>query len=327
MAELSPVARALLETISGPESAGNYDIIYGGSRFNDFSDHPRQFVTIQSGPNKGQKSSAAGKYQFLGSTWDDQARKLGLSDFSPESQDRAAWNLASEEYRRDTGRDLEADLAAGDLSRVAPSLRNQWTSMPGGIEQGITGDAFTSAYQRALSEVGQGSSPALAYNGLPSVGATGGPALGAINAASPPPAPAPPSGGGFWSNPIASLMNVKLPEFPQIQPEQKKSLMGMAMGSLPVRSAFTRSLMGQNIGPAPRVSRGHSGPGTRAMAVSSQGSEPVTLSGNPRRGGSGNAHMNMDVYRSNAAVLGGRGFNQQNINNALAGGRTLMTLA
>lgn len=151
MAELSPVARALLETIAGPESKGDYNVIYGGGQFDSYDDHPRQYVEITSGPNAGQYSSAAGKYQFLGSTWDDIAERYDIPDFSPASQDQAAWALATEEYRRDTGRDLEADLSAGDLSRVAPSLRNQWTSMPGGIEQGIGGTAFANAYAANLN--------------------------------------------------------------------------------------------------------------------------------------------------------------------------------
>ena len=151
MAELSPVARALLETIAGPESQGDYNILYGGGQFDSFEDHPRQPVLITSGPNKGQYSSAAGKYQFLGSTWDDIAERYDIPDFSPANQDQAAWALATEEYKRDTGRDLEADLAAGDLSRVAPSLRNQWTSLPGGIEQGIGGSAFANAYASNLN--------------------------------------------------------------------------------------------------------------------------------------------------------------------------------
>lgn len=171
MAELSPVARALLETIAGPESKGDYNVIYGGGQFDSYDDHPRQPVMITSGPNKGKYSSAAGKYQFLGSTWDDIAERHDIPDFSPASQDQAAWALATEEYKRDTGRDLEADLAAGDLSRVAPSLRNQWTSLPGGIEQGISGSAFANAYTSNLGPR------------LPSIGPSGGPALSAINAA------------------------------------------------------------------------------------------------------------------------------------------------
>lgn len=184
MAELSPVARALLETIAGPESKGDYNVIYGGSQFDDFSDHPRKAVPITSGPNKGRTSSAAGKYQFIGSTWDDIADRYDIPDFSPENQDRAAWALATEEYKRDTGRDLEADLAAGDLSRVAPSLRNQWTSLPGGIEQGIGGSAFANAYASNL----------------------GNPAVGAINSATAQPAVMRPAQKGFWNTVSLGLL-------------------------------------------------------------------------------------------------------------------------
>lgn len=147
LTQITPEGQALLETIAGPESAGAYDVIYGGSKFNDFSDHPRIPVLIESGPNKGKYSSAAGKYQFIGSTYDDIAGRYDIPDFSPQSQDTAAWILAQEEYARDNkGRSLQADLASGDVSRVPGSLKNQWTSMPGGIEQGITGNAFNSAY-------------------------------------------------------------------------------------------------------------------------------------------------------------------------------------
>lgn len=152
MAQLPAAARALLDAIAGGESAGAYDVIYGGSKFSDFKDHPRQYIPIASGPNAGKKSSAAGKYQFIGSTWDDQAAKLGLTDFSPASQDAAAWNLAQETYKAQTGRDLLPDLEAGKTEQVAAALKGQWTSLPGGIEQGATAGQFAQAY-------GQGGAP------------------------------------------------------------------------------------------------------------------------------------------------------------------------
>lgn len=152
MAQLPAAARALLDAIAGGESAGAYDVIYGGSTFSNFADHPRQYIPIESGPNAGKKSSAAGKYQFIGSTWDDQARKLGLTDFSPASQDAAAWNLAQETYAQKTGRDLLADLEAGKTDQVSAALKGQWTSLPGGIEQGATAGQFSQAY-------GQGGAP------------------------------------------------------------------------------------------------------------------------------------------------------------------------
>jgi hypothetical protein len=85
----SPQQRALLMTISGPESAGDYSVIYGGDKhITDFSKHPGIAVPIANGPNKGKTSSAAGRYQFLGSTWNNIASAYHLPDFSPENQDK-----------------------------------------------------------------------------------------------------------------------------------------------------------------------------------------------------------------------------------------------
>jgi len=141
--------KSLLDTIAGPESAGRYDVMYGGSRFTDFSKHPGQYVTITSGPNKGKKSSAAGKYQFLESTWNSLADDLGLKDFSPASQDAAAFEYARREYQRKTGLDLEKDLVSQDpqkISSIARNLSGKWTSLPGGIEQGITSKQFVQSF-------------------------------------------------------------------------------------------------------------------------------------------------------------------------------------
>lgn len=126
----------LLDLIAGTESPG-YDVIYGGQRVEDLSRHPGINVPIAHGPNAGKTSSAAGRYQFIKSTWEDQANKLGLQDFSPESQDLAAWNLANEEYARQTGGDLLTDLQerGGPDRDILGALRKQWTSLPGGIEE------------------------------------------------------------------------------------------------------------------------------------------------------------------------------------------------
>jgi len=177
MAQLPAAARALLDAIAGGESAGAYDVIYGGSKFGNFSDHPRQAIPIKTGPNAGKTSSAAGKYQFIGSTWDDQARKLGLADFSPDNQDAAAWNLAQETYSAKTGRDLLADLEAGKTDQVAAALKGQWTSLPGGIEQGGTASEFARSYGQGGTSAGSarnalGGSNALTAAGLPATGST-----------------------------------------------------------------------------------------------------------------------------------------------------------
>jgi len=176
--------KALLDTIAGPESAGRYDVVYGGGRFSDFKDHPRQSMPIKSGPNRGKSSSAAGRYQFLGSTWDQYKNKLGLPDFSPGSQDAAAWALASDTYRAKTGGDLEQALAKGDYGGVGKALSGVWTSLPGGIEQGIGGNQFGQAYQKNLGLAPGGTPQQIAsadptflpvQRGVPNAGAlTGG---------------------------------------------------------------------------------------------------------------------------------------------------------
>lgn len=137
MEGMSSARREVLDTIAGTESP-DYNTLYGGRKIADLSRHPGIDVPIMSGPNVGKTSSAFGRYQFLEPTWKEQAKKLGLKDMSPASQDAAAWNLASETYQNKTGRNLEEDWASGDPAMRQSALRalsGVWTSLPGGIEQ------------------------------------------------------------------------------------------------------------------------------------------------------------------------------------------------
>ncbi|HEY8751596.1 MAG TPA: hypothetical protein VIM11_26680 [Tepidisphaeraceae bacterium] len=132
---IPPEGRALLNTISETESAGRYNVRYGGNgdkTFRDYSDHPHIAEPITSGPDVGKSSSAAGRYQFIASTWDLQKARLGLKDFSPANQDTAAWDLAQTEYKAKTGKDLLTTLKSGQTADVLPSLSGQWSSLPGG---------------------------------------------------------------------------------------------------------------------------------------------------------------------------------------------------
>ena len=145
------VRQALLNTIYGTESPA-YNVMYGGQRFYDYSQHPNIPVLIENGPNAGKYSTAAGKPQFLKGTWDELQQELNLPDFSPESQDKAAWHLADKTYRQKTGGYLEDVLAAGDPNEIAGvgrALSGKWTSLPGGIEQAQGDESFVSAYNDA----------------------------------------------------------------------------------------------------------------------------------------------------------------------------------
>lgn len=150
---IPPEGRALLDAIAARE-ARSYSSLYGDSsghpnQFTSFADHPRRHFV---GPT-GQPTSAAGRYQFEEATWDRIAKKYGLTDFSPQNQDIAAWLLAQETYRQRTGRDLATDLRSGDPNLVAAAgaaLHGQWTSLPGGSEQGQGADEFVKRYQGSL---------------------------------------------------------------------------------------------------------------------------------------------------------------------------------
>jgi muramidase (phage lysozyme) len=81
---------ATLDLIAYAEGA-DYDVIYTGERFSDFSEHPDRVLCA-----RGICSSAAGRYQFLTPTWQRLQNKLNLPDFSPASQDKAAIELLKE---------------------------------------------------------------------------------------------------------------------------------------------------------------------------------------------------------------------------------------
>lgn len=159
--DIPALGRALLATIGSQrfESNGSYTQRFNQPDFSDFSKHPGTYGAITRGPNAGLKSNAAGRYQFLSTTWANQAKQLGLRDFSPESQDAAAWNLAKQTYSQATrGRDLTADLHdPKNLPGIAQALHSQWTSLPGGIETRSKTADFTNAFMaNAQSEMARG---------------------------------------------------------------------------------------------------------------------------------------------------------------------------
>lgn len=201
-----PAGMALLDTIAGSESP-DYNTVHGGGKFNSFADHPRTAVPIASGPNAGKTSSAAGRYQFLGSTWDEVKKETGLTDFSPGSQDQAAWFLADKTYRQKTsGRDLAQDLETAKTNPefangIGKMLSGVWTSLPGGIEPNKATNSFAARLAGGSSptgptEVSSQSRRLGLFDDIPASSPAGtGPPAGTANALS-----ADPSGGRFSDN-------------------------------------------------------------------------------------------------------------------------------
>jgi muramidase (phage lysozyme) len=133
--DVTPEGRALLANIAGGESGGDASILYGGGHFSDTSKFPEWAGKM--GP--AGISHAAGRYQFQPATWAAASKGAGVSDFTPASQDKAAWWLAQHDYRQRTGRDLGADLKdPSKASAIGAALGPTWTSAnPGKWASGL----------------------------------------------------------------------------------------------------------------------------------------------------------------------------------------------
>ena len=123
-AALSPQLRAFLDTIAWSEG-GQYDVMYTSKKFSSYADHPRVRFPI---PRKfgGRYTTAAGRYQFIDTTWDNLRARLKLKDFSPANQDLAAVELIRTECK-----------ALGDVERGSAGFETaiykcsgQWASFP-----------------------------------------------------------------------------------------------------------------------------------------------------------------------------------------------------
>lgn len=127
---LTPQANALIDTIVGPESNGEYDRLYQppgqpAKRITDLSKFPQW----EGAPGPAGISHAAGGLQFEPATWAAAQQATGVPDFSRDSQRTAGWWLASTTYKKETGQDLQTDLAAGKVDQVKDALKSQWPSI------------------------------------------------------------------------------------------------------------------------------------------------------------------------------------------------------
>jgi cation efflux system protein involved in nickel and cobalt tolerance len=158
-----PYIRALMRTISAAESNTNrpYNVLYGGDEITQLTRHPDLCVEIVAGPNQGRCTTAAGRYQFLTSTWQEKARKYhpkasswfgawGDYSFDPESQDLVVYH-----WLRDTATwnlDIPTALRDGRLDEVLRRLSGTWTSLGYGIESNSMTTRLPRIYENLLKE-------------------------------------------------------------------------------------------------------------------------------------------------------------------------------
>lgn len=105
-------------------SDDGYNILYGGSLFTGYLDHPRKRITL---PINGKPvtSTAAGRYQLLERYWDAYRGSLRLrGGFTPENQDRIALQQIRERRALD-------DIEAGRIQQAIVKCSNIWASFPG----------------------------------------------------------------------------------------------------------------------------------------------------------------------------------------------------
>jgi muramidase (phage lysozyme) len=115
----------LLDAIAyaeGTEGRGNdgYDIMFTHRRFSSCTSHPNQ--TICAGRLC---STAAGRYQFLYTTW----KGLGYSTFNPGNQERGAMKLVS---RRGGSVPTSRPMSATEFANLMNRVSYEWASLPPG---------------------------------------------------------------------------------------------------------------------------------------------------------------------------------------------------
>ena len=123
----NPNVKAFLEMIrhsEGTATPNGYKTMFGGKLFESFSDHPRIFFSYKNKGGEVIKTSAAGAYQITWTTWVALKVRLGLKDFTPESQDLCAAELISEAGAMSM-------IITGHFAQAIDKVRKIWASLPG----------------------------------------------------------------------------------------------------------------------------------------------------------------------------------------------------
>jgi muramidase (phage lysozyme) len=162
MEDGDPYIRALMRTISASESNVDdpYAVIYGGQYMEDLKRHPDRCVRIVAGPNIDNCSTAAGRYQFITTTWEEMAERYHPKpngrwfwksySFEPKYQDKVvyAWLKDEEAW----GVNIPELLKQGKLDQVLYLLSGTWTSLGYGIETNSMSAYLPTIYQQLLEE-------------------------------------------------------------------------------------------------------------------------------------------------------------------------------
>ena len=122
--ELPRTVKAFLDTLAFAEGTRDrYNYIFTFVTFNSYADHPRRTICAGS-----YCSTAAGRYQFLARTWDGIASGLGLADFTPPSQEKAALEIIRRAGAYNVV--LQSNVYE-NFTAALGKLNRTWASLPG----------------------------------------------------------------------------------------------------------------------------------------------------------------------------------------------------
>jgi muramidase (phage lysozyme) len=158
-----PYLRALMRTISASESnvLRPYHVLHGSSFVWSLDLHPNQCQPIGRGPNRGNCSTAAGRYQLLNATWTALAlryhpdRVPGVTADDQLSFEPLYQDIVIYEWLADTRvwrTDFAALLRQGKTQTVLRRLSGTWTSLGYGIENNKMSNELPSIYKRVLED-------------------------------------------------------------------------------------------------------------------------------------------------------------------------------
>ncbi|WP_216075442.1 glycoside hydrolase family 24 protein [Acinetobacter indicus] len=120
----NPNVRKFLDLIAQAEGVKHgYNTMFGNERFGSLAAHPNVRKAFKQTDGKTNYTTAAGRYQFLNSTWNNLAKRYGFRDFSPQAQDLGAIALIA-------GRGALDDVLKGNWQAAIQKTGKEWASLP-----------------------------------------------------------------------------------------------------------------------------------------------------------------------------------------------------
>lgn len=120
----NPNVKKMLDIIAASEGVKlGYNTGFGNENIADLSKHPNQKKSFTETTGNKNKTTAAGRYQFLNPTWNGVASRFDLKDFSPRNQDIGAVALLAENGALPY-------VLKGDFKTAVAKSGGTWASFP-----------------------------------------------------------------------------------------------------------------------------------------------------------------------------------------------------